>query len=269
MSTGHKIITSVRDFEQIKVKLSVPFKYDNKTIINIIVGNFEPLLIQTPICTVPYRYKLYDDNYFQIDLIHQDDKFKELIDTIINQVCKKVPIKCPNVFEQAFKLKNCDVSTIQVFDGNKNKIDIKSISKHDVVKAIFQIDHVIIQEENISFGFKVIQIMKCNPNVNQSSCLFDQGDTERFQKMLSVGVPLEAIRHKMNMENIPSFQIENMITKYAAPPLQPPPLINIQPQPITKILKTVDMTRKVPSLNEIMQAKAKLKNSLNFKNNIN
>ena len=301
----YKIVTSINEFEAMKVKLSVPFKYDGKTIVNIVVDKCEPLYIQTPVCTVPYRCKFYDDGYFQIDLVHQDEGFRELMDDIINKITKKSKTNCKASmsFEQAFKLRNIDVNAIQVFDLNKNKINIKNISKHDTVKAIFQIEHMIIQEESISFGFKVIQIMKCNPSIDhykETMCLFDQGETillQRFQKMMSIGVPIQAIRQKMMMEGIDKDQIERIIkklsdqvaeervTKLSLPfaeelatkrspgfaeelakrlsgglklGLSPCPNPN-PPVQQKKILRCVDTSKQVPSLSEILKAKGNLK----------
>lgn len=307
-----KIITSMNDFESVTIRLSIPFKYDNKTIINIIVDHSEPLLIQSSVCIVPYRCKFYDDGYFQIDLINHDDRFKELMECIFIKILNKKKLKYLNTcvirkFDQPFRLKNSDINTIQVYDSNKNKIHIKNITKHDAVKAIFQVEHIIVQDEDLStsFGFKVFQIMKCNPSIDhykETICLFDQGETNllgRFQKMMSIGVPIEGIKHKMMMEGIVIDQIDSIVNKLnkseeakthihqdtkQVSETQKPIIPNLSflselrnhneislkklevPKKLVnkKILRCVDTSRKVPTLIEILKAKENLKSSSNI-----
>lgn len=235
-----------------KVQIIKPYIIENKKIFNILYNKHQ-LLIQTPLCTLPYRYMLYDNKYFQIDLFFTLQEFKDIIDKIIDPIHKKIKRRYPLLIKNknyidpimtindTFKLraKNLNIESIGVYNYNKNKIDIRNIERNDQIKAIIQLERIIIDIDSYYFTFKIIQIKKnqnidfFSPNIN---CLIKDDDNEivpvikyeKFTKMLKLGVPIQGVMQKMQLEGFIEVDIKYFLElqnkqKSNMPPPPPPP----------------------------------------------
>lgn len=232
------IIYSKNNIIKNNIKILLPYRIDKKIAFNIFYKDRNPLLIQTPLCSIPYKYMIYDDKYFQMNLFIDSKEFTELIEFIttyiINKISKKFSklifnkklikpfIKVNNDINNdnndiILKLINYNVDSILLFDNSKNIIDIRNIEKNDQVKAIIQVERFIIDTDSYSFTIKIIQLLKkCEIDLfSQKKYLFIEEDNEKknkekeeeneikylkFSKMFKIGVPIIAIKQKMTLE---------------------------------------------------------------------
>jgi hypothetical protein len=249
-----------------KIRVVKPFNFENKYFFNIFYDKNHPLLIQTPLCNLPYRYMLYDNKYFQIDIFFETIEFKILVEKIITHIKEKIITnkKYSKLFKDKkyidsimslpnnmFKLraKNSDVDSINVYNFNRTKIDIRNVERNDQIKAIIQIEKFIIDKDSYTFLFKIMQIKKhCVIDTYSSNvkCLFIEDDSPqpiqevqvepneygRFLKMLKMGVPMIGVVQKMQLEgydesDINEFsQMQNnskVLSKSPCLPSPPPP----------------------------------------------
>jgi hypothetical protein len=229
MNTNIYIIYTKLCFNIKKLKIIKPYSIENKKIINILYDK-QSLLIQTPLCTLPYRYMLYDNKYFQIDLFFTLQEFKDIIDKIIEPIHDKIKKNFASLIENknyiepimtvnnTFKLraKNINIEAITVYNYHKNKIDIRNIERNDQIKAIIQLERIIIDIDSYYFTFKIIQIKKnCSidffsPTIN---CLIKDDEIsiekfEKFTKMLKIGVPIHGVTQKMQLEGFIETDIQ-------------------------------------------------------------
>ncbi len=214
---GHalQILTSITDLRESfndDVKIMLPYQIDGKNYFDIFYkerGN--PLFIQTPVASMPYKYVVYDDKYIYIDLVFSNQDLKVLLDSIaefiLNKIRKKkfikrfmfkvdgtekdiIPItKIDKIDKDIVKLrlKNSNIDAVTVFDIAKYKIDIRNLERNDRVCAIFQIDKLLIDDESISFQTKLIQIKKqsrllYDPFCPTNRCLFIDTDEQNGEE---------------------------------------------------------------------------------------
>lgn len=300
------VITKEPDINLDEIKVFKPYTIDERIIVNIGYSHTKPLLIQTPVTSLPFRYNLFDDKYFYMDLVIIEDSFLNIINIIKDTILKSKRVR--SLIQERtfmapsgnkFRFRNCDVDSISVFDMEKNRIDIRNIQRDDRIKIIFQIERLVFDKTSYYFIYKVIQIQKensaCIDPYNQNECMFQGSnqETSKYDKMLKMGIPLLAVKQKMAMDGVlpmPNLNIKNNNTKLGIPPPPPPPifgppkpsLLNLsstQPLaflsdiksgnfalkkattivPSKKILKYVDTSKKVPSLEEILNAKERLR----------
>jgi hypothetical protein len=321
--TGYDVVSSQHDIQVSKVRILMPYTVDDKTVFSIFYGERNPLLVQTPLCTVPYKFALYDDNYFHIDLQYNGSELNSLLDRIQTTILSKIRKRFHHILEglplvspitsikedvNKIRLRNYNVAAIVVFDTNRKRIDIRNIEKNDAIRAIFQVDKLIVDAKSIQLGLKLVQLRKNQTALdpfNYQEYLFadEEAKDSKYRKMLKMGVPLLAVKQKMLLEGfseqeVSLFEHENNATRMKPntqappppPPPPPPPCLStknnpLQTQPLAfladikngrfslkqtivepktidpkeKVLRFVDKTKKVPSLDEILQAKARLK----------
>jgi hypothetical protein len=177
---------------------------------------------------------LYDNKYFQIDLFFTMQEFKNMIEQIIEPIHTKIKKNFASLIENktynepiinntnnTYKLraKNLNIESITVYNYQKKKIDIRNIQRNDQIKAIIQLERLIIDVESYYFTFKIIQIKKnCHtdffsPDIN---CLIQEDEAvipsntkfDKFTKMLKIGVPMQGVLQKMQLEALPESDIQ-------------------------------------------------------------
>jgi hypothetical protein len=222
------------------IKVRKPYTLDNKLHFDI---NYQddsfrgPLYIQSPIGILPYRYNLYSDKYFQVDLQISCFEFHKLMNSINKTILNKVKSWCNinNYIENTtFRFYNYNCESINVFDSNAKPIPLNTIVKHDKVYVLFQVEKLIYSKETekINIALKILQIKRVA--------------TVLTKCMIAMGAPPPP--------------------PPPGPPPPPPP-----PQPIFKLtgvskalpssIKKQAEKYKPPSLKEILEAKSKLKKS--------
>jgi hypothetical protein len=166
------VIKDKQDIDINKINVKKPYVIENKSYFNIFYED-NLIFIQTPLCFLPFNYNLYDNRYFQLDLniIEDDIKFIELLNSILQFIYNKVKKKYNNIKKldngsYRIRLKNNNHDTIHAFDINKQLIDLRNISKGDRVKCIFQIEKVILINNDASINLKIIQIQKIDKSID-------------------------------------------------------------------------------------------------------
>ena len=240
MSDYH-LITDYNTIDLKCIKVQKPYCLDNKLHFDInYVNTFRgPLYIQSPLGILPYKYNLYDDKYFQIDVQISCEKFQKFIksisDVIFNKIKKWCKISC-HINTTTFRFYNYNSDLINIFDSNANISSLNRIVKHDKVYLLFHFEKVVYNKENdkISVALKLLQIKTMT--------------TPLFKCMI---------------------RTEESSKKPPPPPGPPPP--PPPPQPVFKlfaskalpdVIKRQVEIYKPPSLKEILEAKSKLKKSL-------
>lgn len=251
------VITKREDFCEDKLRVIVPYNINGKSYFDIFYDGKHPLLIQTPLCTLSYKFSIYDDKYFKVDLALEDNEkvrseFTEMINYIQDLVLSKVRKKYNYLFDGKecvygitsgkCKLVNTNVDTVKAFNIDNKCIDIRNVQPKDQVRALFQIDKLVVSEQSYSFTFRVMQLKKYSKvDLFNVGCLFQDigggnscvqgGDDEKFdkfRKMMKMGVPLQAVQHKMKMEGFTESEIAQfgMVKRPPPPPPPPPPLFS-------------------------------------------
>ena len=160
------IINTKSDLNISDVKIKKPYDFNQKKqIFNIYHKDDDPLLIQTPDCFLPFNYNLYDNRYFQMDLVllKNNEEFVSLLHSIfeylLNKIESKYEIKCKKEYitkqqNGSYKLRliNNNHDTIRLFNHKKQLIDLRNLCKEDRVCCIFQIDKVILSDYNFSIN---------------------------------------------------------------------------------------------------------------------
>lgn len=311
------VITSKNTLVIEKVKVLMPYMVDTKIIFDIYYDDRKPLLVQTPVCTLPYSYSLFDNKFFQIDLCFSERDYEETMTALLSIVLNKIKKKFHHLIQDKpltspissikegtlykLRLRNNNVDSVVVFDENRRRIDVRNIERNDRLQSVFQVDRLIINEKNINLNLKVLQLKKKGVTIDlfqNQQCLFvedQQTDKfERFRKMLKMGIPLMGVKQKMMLDGFTNDDIENFSRSTPIgsgpspspppPPPPPPPALPAPPTPLAfladikngnfvlkkaeinhqddkrkdKILRLVDTTRLVPSLDDILEARSRL-----------
>lgn len=231
-------ILSTQDTVNFKsIRIKKPYYVHGKLVYNIFYEN-DPLLCQTPISSIAYNYMVFDNKYFQIDIEISQKEFIDKITSIMQNICQRLKIKdkiikdgirlIPKTDTHLLRLRNENVDSIKVFNNDKQNIDIKNLSRLDRIIAIFQFDKVIVDDQQVTFHLNAIQFKKLwlNCDTVSNECMVVAEDFSKYDKMLSYGIPLEAVKQKMLLESISLIDIDKFIQRKAKPcisPPQPPP----------------------------------------------
>ena len=190
------------------------------------------LVIQSPLCIMPFNYSLYDDKYLQLNLQITSERFVKIIHDIKTIIYHKVKKIRDFTFEPSstLRLYNQDYESVGVFDNNAKASTLKNLVKLDKIYVLFQFEKLVLCENNnAAFMYKLLQIKK---------------------------------------DDMSNIKTQCMIGGKAPPP--PPPGPPPPPPPIFKspLLFKVSIPKKQqqssykpPSLKEILDAKSKLKKS--------
>ena len=192
----------------------------------------DSLIIQTPILTMPfgkysYGYNSYIDSSFINDIVDKDMAcFKDVITKINNKVIKYISkynkklkfinsIKKSNdVYSDRMRLNIQE--DILVFNEKKDLVNQEYLKAKAYVKFLITPNNIWQNEEKYGITWTILQA-KVYPQtiLNTYSFLDDKEDKpsnsnvykshpqyQKYFKMISCGVPKQAVQHKMVLENL-------------------------------------------------------------------
>jgi hypothetical protein len=215
------------DIDCIKVKK--PYVTSSNIHVFDISYNKKPLLVQTPVGTIPYSYNIFDNTAFKIDVVFTNNLIYELTnlvhDTILQKINKynpemlhkKVCIDYINQVNQVkqgedspleikVRLKSPRIDNIGAFDLNRNAIKVSSLQTFDRVICMFQIQRLIVLKDTYFFQAQLVQVQRLNVNISPLICIindeFSHIDFTKYSKMVSLGISIEAVQHKMVLDGL-------------------------------------------------------------------
>ena len=219
----------------IKKKISVGYKIYN---MNIKYIN-DALIIQTPILNMPfgkysYGTKSYIDASFINDVVDKEmcifketiQKINKLVINNISKNNKKIKFidsikKSNEVYADRLRLNIQD--NILIFNEKKELINHDYLKAKSYIKFLISPSHIWLNEEKYGITWVILQA-KVYPQtiLNTYSFLDDKEDTpknsnkysshpvyQKYFKMLSCGVPKEAVKHKMIIDNLDPNVLDN------------------------------------------------------------
>jgi hypothetical protein len=261
----------------------------------------EPVLIQTPKLFIPFginKYK-FSTNLETSLLIQEPAKqFKDFYISIkkLDKIIEKMKIKnkiimgkqfiscikpAVDIFPERILLNINNESSI--FDLNKNQINIDQITKKIYGKFIIHLSHIWINESSYGYNLEVIQGMIDPKVIIKEFAFIDDEEPidkyEKYRKMLSVGVPKEAVKKKIELDGLDPKCIENKSNIVTLAPPPPPPIpnlnhnigfsknllsdlaknIKLKKVQVKHVEKKKEEDARVPSLDQISSALANLK----------
>lgn len=295
------IINKSIDFKNIY--LLKPFNISKNTIyINFKIKSElgkEPVLIQTPKLFIPFgvnKYKFSTNLEASLLLQEPAEQFKEFYKSIkkLDKIIEKMKIKnkiirgkqfiscikpSVDIFPERILLNINNESSI--FDLNKNQLNIDQITKKIYGKFIIHLSHIWINESSYGYNLEVIQAMIDPKVIIKEFAFIDDDDKpndkyDKYHKMLSFGVPKEAVKKKIELDGLDPKGIDN-ISSTPIPPPPPIPKINtnigFSKNLLMDITKSVKLKKvetivkekkkyedpRIPSLDQISSALANLK----------
>ena len=254
----------------IKKKISIgsniynyPIKYLNNS-----------LIIQTPILTMPfgkysYGSKSYIDASFINDVVDKDMvNFKEIIVNINNLVINYIT-KTNNKLNFFNSIKNSNniysdrirlniQEDILVFNEKKHLVSHEYLKSKAYVKFLITPNNIWRNEEKFGISWTILQAKVYPQTILNTYCFLDSKEDEpnnsnkynshptykKYFKMISCGVPKEAVKHKMIIDNLDPDVLDNSVNK-----LQ---------------IEGINNTNSINSINN-----ANITNSINNANNVN
>ena len=218
-------------------------------------NTFTDCIFQTPKLFTPFGIQKIDENKKIIDLSFQNkenDKDVQLFIQNLTKIYKTIVHKYKNynvnfflketIHDLSMRLK---VNNSIFFDSYKN--EIKKINSFSHGEFIIQLKGLWICDDNIWFQWYLLQ-GKMDTNITLEKYCFIEEENDKYQKMLQMGVPKEAIELKRKMDS-------------KVPP--PPPLPNFKPSlPVSKIKASDLLNVKLKKPKEILKQRI-VKNSSN------
>ena len=245
------------------IAVKKPYQASHGIFVFDITYDKKPLLLQTPVCTIPYSYSIFDSNAFKMDVVTCMKGFVSIIEKIHRHVLSKIKshdnsilsgkqmigyVKEMNDDEVRIRLRNTSTKSIMAYDRNSMPIPVSSIQSLDKVVCLYQLQRVVVQNDIYMFSTCLCQVKRLNVGLSQlDGCIikttdavdkYGDVDLTKYNKMKQLGIPVEAIEHKMIMEGLkkdcikywmdfqrlrlPSSTNESTKTKDGAP-LRPPP----------------------------------------------
>ena len=318
-------ILNYSDINLKKIKIKKPTGMADKLIFNIYYLFDEDkeidLLFRTGDMIIPYEV-LYspEKNELQFDCCNND--VLKRIESIRDYIYQKVHKAYPKLFEnknhldkiktkeygKLLRLKVRNIDEIPIFDQHHKKVDYTLLKSERKIKLLLQLKWFWIWDKYYGLDYSVIQIKVYIP-IQQP--LFDiddpeetkvecPNDFEKYEKMLKLKIPLEAVESKMKLDGLETKQIDifkskieiqkqkssvdtkSIIAKNDVKPenkfmgavnfLSQITLGNFglrklvvneeeekKQKTLKKMSKYVDMSRTVPTLNDIINAKSRLR----------
>ena len=250
MIIHHKNIEKVEIGLQNKLKYSdnyhfYPFKFNYN-------DKFIDTIFQTPKLFVPFGIHSLENGNKILDLSFQNiNNDKDILKFIknLNKIHKIIQNKFKNYqvnnflkktnydFSMRLKINNC-----LFFDSNKN--EITKINPFSYGEFIIQLKGLWIHNKDIWFQWYLLQ-GKIDTDITLDKYCFIEEENDKYQKMIQMGVPKEAVELKKKMDsNIPP----------------PPPLPCFKPSlPISKIKASDLQNVKLKKPKEILKEKIKKK----------
>lgn len=274
-----------QDLNLSSIRIKKPYTVNDNIHIFDISRDDAALTIQTSPCVIPYSHYIFDNKSFQFDVHSYDLHLKGILGSITSYILARVRKYNANILnerlfldyvkevrqepkhEYRIRLRNVNVNNISVFDNQNNIVDITTLQTFDKVVCLFQLHKLIVQKETYFFQASVVQIKKINTpllvirecliqSIDESSDDSISGHTEVsvYEKMKKVGVPVEAIDHKIRMDNKP--HLSELLQQIKRVPK--PETSHVEAKSTPKIEKALPAFSP-PSLSDILKARTKLK----------
>ena len=150
-----------------------------------------------------------------------------------------------------------NVKRCKVYDANASLFQVDEMMLHVRVRVILRVDGVVISDDRCYVSLYVEQMI-LDEFVHLPSPPKDR--VEKYARMLSVGVPLEAVHQKMTMDKCPHDLIQSFdarareLQTVAARAPPPPPSA-----PPPRLASICGPSHRVPTLGEILEARSRLK----------
>jgi hypothetical protein len=223
----YSIITTDDDCDLSLISVKKPYQVSHGIYVFDIAYDKKPLLIQTPICTIPYSYSIFDNNAFKIDVVTCMKNFICTTDRIHQHILNKIRVHDSNLLnnkqaidyikdmndgEARIRLRNTSTKNIMAFDRNSTSIPVSTIQSFDRVICLYQLQRVVVQNDMYMFSTCLCQVKRLNVSLRQlDTCMIKTSDNvekygdvdlTKYNKMKQLGIPIEAIEHKMIMEGL-------------------------------------------------------------------
>lgn len=222
------MILSPYSINESKIKLKKKIQYLKKNIYPVKYNNSH-LIIQTPIIFLPWGLNQYNslDLSLQNDISTPQDKhqkldlFTKMIRNIENHF-KKMYIFRKCTFKSSVKINvnfpdvlrvSCDLQNTLIFNEQKQIISKQFLKEKSFIMCILHIPYV--WKTNTIYGVKwmISQIKVYTDMIYKPiEYSFIDSDTDvdyendpnyqKYFKMLKIGLPKEAVIHKMNLDNV-------------------------------------------------------------------
>lgn len=271
------VIKSGVDVNYGLLKVKKPFQVNDTIHVLDVCYDTDPLLIQTTTCVIPYSYNVFDSGAYQIDVLSSDNALRTLINNLNDYIVQKIQRYNPamidnkmfidylkvtksNEVNSEFRLRfrNPHVDNVSSFDNQNNPIPTKSLSTFDRIVCLYQLQKVIIQKDSYYFQANIVQIKKINLLMATPKCCL-----------------IETISPNEKDYDIQQGQTQIAIKPKQAPLPPPPPPLKMYQNPPQYVRKTDCIRRtvhvdsqvtgyKAPTLDEILQARTKLKSINNI-----
>ena len=281
------------------IKILKPVNVNNNIYFGIQDGP-SPLILQTDFAYLKYKPIVFESGYCKIDL-DIFGEFELLIEKLEKHVCGRLQKRYSKYMDnfgyskKMLRTRTMKVESVEVFDWNKTLTSIGKLTNGDKVRFLIHVDKYIYNPYKSYLNYKLLQIQVFTvvgkmPDIPVYEKIIP--DKEKYDKMLSIGIPICAVHHKMKMDGIDDKLINAFGRKISGtippppppPPRPPPPIIggvspmfailgdikggnfNLKKAPSKgdtalhntsareKILRCIDTSRKVPSLKEIQNA---------------
>lgn len=207
-----------------------PYKLTDITVFDIKYNN-TPFLVQTPLCVLKYKPAIYDNGYMQISVHVLCDECRQFVETLEGKIISKLSKKYKTItdtfvrFDKDLKLRSNNHRNVKVFDAFNSNNDIHALTKDEKLCFILHISKVISMRDKAYIMYEIVQIKRFE-GFQSMSALFTQSHSnivpetmpllapeyDKFVKMHKVGIPLECIKHKMNLDGLPVDSINTFLS---------------------------------------------------------
>ena len=203
----------------------------------------QDIYVQTPVLMSPFGINTY--NNLDVSLIDSNSSFYQLVVKLNELVNKKYStmdfissIKHDNFYPDRLRLNLFERSAIKVYDENRKLVSMDQLKPRTYAKYIVSPRSVWIKNNRVGINWNICQIkLYLTTNYLPDNYAFLEDDPvvvvanipaayDKFFRMLKNGVPKEAIRMKMRMENIDPTILDMKPTEFGNLPPPPSFLLN-------------------------------------------
>lgn len=214
------------------IKVKKPYKSNSSaSVFNVHSGN-APVLIQTPVCVIPYSYLLYDDNSLKVDVNFTETCFDPLLrsieekvqdmvkrfdatclrDVSLSRLCEKETRDDQPAYKMSFRTRN--IHRVGIFNCRNQPMDLSQVQTFDKVLCLFEVSRFVVKGSKTFWQTQLVQIKQLSPSsfiTKQTPCLiidYSGYDHEHpnshdvYNKMLKLGIPLDGVVHKMKLDGM-------------------------------------------------------------------
>lgn len=238
------IITDLKSVVNENIKVLKPFgKSDNRVF--SVKYNQRPLIFQLNDVHVKYNPLMFESCYMKLDLQLHDDMQESIrgIEEYIYEKIRKKYENCVRGFKYSgdvMRVRTMNYKAIECFDIMKHKIDCSKVCAGDRICVLVMLDKFVYNTHKSYIHYKILQIQKDDVYNVPSPIEFE---FEKYKKMMSLGIPLQAVKHKMMMDGVDKSVIDAfppprqqtlgspLPLPRPRPPPPPPVQVGLSPRP--------------------------------------